>query len=141
MKGWKKLVHPELIIEFLVPERGRDSDGLYSLTPLGMNAQPLRFMDILIKNTIRIKIENFYLQVPHPAAFALHKLIISQRRMLDDKKDKDITQALNVLNTLIKKGEENSIRKIFNCLICKWQKKVLDALKDTEAKNITELLK
>lgn len=141
MKGWMKLAHPELIIEFLVPKRDRDSDRLYSLAQLGMNAQPLSFMDMLIENMIRIKIENFYLQVPHPAAFALHKLIISKRRMLDEKKDKDIMQALNVLNALIEKGEKNNIRKIFKSLFPKWQKKVMDALKDTKVNNIRELLK
>ncbi|KAF0145983.1 MAG: hypothetical protein FD156_351 [Nitrospirae bacterium] len=41
--GYMKLMHPELIVEFLVPEKGKGSDKPYPLPQLGMNAQPLRF--------------------------------------------------------------------------------------------------
>jgi hypothetical protein len=37
-KGYIRLEHPELIIEFLVPERGRSSDNPYPLPNLGLNA-------------------------------------------------------------------------------------------------------
>ena len=140
MKGWIKLSHPELIIEFLVPERGKGSDKPYPLPQLRLNAQALRFLDLLADNSIRIRIENFYLKVPHPAAFALHKLIVSKRRTRQDKKDKDITQALNVLNALIEKHEENSIRNLFKHLIPKWQKKVRQTLQEIEADRILTIL-
>ena len=141
MRGWIKLSHPELIIEFLVPERGKGSDKPFPLLQLGLNAQPLRFLDLLVDNLIKIRIEGLYLKVPHPAAFALHKLIISKRRAKQDKKDKDIAQALNVFNALIAKQEEGSIRNLFKCLIPKWQKKVLQTLEEIEAERILAILK
>ena len=78
--GYMKLMHPDLIVEFLVPEKGKGSDRPYPLPQLSMNAQPLRFLDYLLQNTIRIEAEGLKIKVPHPAAFALHKLIISTRR-------------------------------------------------------------
>jgi hypothetical protein len=42
--GSVSLSHPELIIDFLVAERGRGSDKPYLVKPLGIKAQPLRFM-------------------------------------------------------------------------------------------------
>lgn len=140
MRGWIKLSHPELIIEFLVPERGRGSDKPYPLPQLKVNAQPLRFLDFLADNSIKIRMKDFSLQVPHPAAFALHKLIISKRRTKQDKKDRDTVQALNILNALIEKGEEVSIKSTFKSMIPKWQKKVLQVLQNIEASEILKLL-
>ena len=56
-KGYMFLEHPELMIELLVPERGRGSDGARNLPALGMNAQPLRFMDLALAKTIRLHLE------------------------------------------------------------------------------------
>ncbi|MDP2911532.1 MAG: GSU2403 family nucleotidyltransferase fold protein, partial [Candidatus Omnitrophota bacterium] len=49
-KGYIKLDHPDLIVEFLVPEKGRGSDKPYRLPQLGMNATPLRFLSFLTDN-------------------------------------------------------------------------------------------
>lgn len=35
--------HPDLILEFLAPARGRESEKPILIEPLGINAQPLRF--------------------------------------------------------------------------------------------------
>ena len=56
-KGYIKLEHPELIIEFLVPDRGRGIDRPYPLTQLGLNAQALRFLDFLSASPIHLNIE------------------------------------------------------------------------------------
>jgi len=40
-EGYVKLIHPELIIEFLVPEIGRGTSKPYPLPELAMNAQRL----------------------------------------------------------------------------------------------------
>jgi len=42
-QGYIRLEHPQLIVEFLVPEKGRGSDKPYSLPQLGLNAQSLRY--------------------------------------------------------------------------------------------------
>lgn len=52
-KGYIRLEHPQLIVEFLVPERGRGSDKPFLLPQLGLNAQPLRFLELLIQKPLR----------------------------------------------------------------------------------------
>ena len=60
-QGYMKLAHPDLILEFLVPEKGRGMDKPYNLPGLGIKATALRFLDFLTDNTIRVKIEDFFL--------------------------------------------------------------------------------
>lgn len=78
--GHIKLIHPELIMEFLVHEKGRGSSKPHPLPFLSMNAQRLRFLDILEEDTITVTISGIKITLPHPVNFGLHKLIISNRR-------------------------------------------------------------
>ena len=75
-EGYIRLEHPELIVEFLVPERGRASDKPYPLPKLGLNAQALRFLDFLAQDTITVRVEGVSVRLPHPGNFALHKLVV-----------------------------------------------------------------
>ncbi|MBI4834779.1 MAG: hypothetical protein HY811_08190 [Planctomycetes bacterium] len=139
-KGYIKLTHPELLIEFLVPEKGKGMDKPYPIPKLGINATALRFLSFLTDNTIRVKVENFYLTLPHPANFALHKLIIFQRRTKEDKAQKDRNIALEVLRALIKKGEIKVIRSVFNSIPQKWQKKIIMGLEKAKEKELINTL-
>ncbi|MBA3070598.1 MAG: hypothetical protein FP829_00235 [Nitrospirae bacterium] len=139
--GYMKLMHPDLIVEFLVPEKGKGSDRPYPLPQLSMNAQPLRFLDYLLQNTIRIEAEGLKINVPHPAAFALHKLIISARRTKEEKLVKDRKEALAILTALVRKGDAGEIRKMFEKMPTEWRKKVLDALTETDNVEIMRILK
>lgn len=78
-------MHPELIVEFLVPEKGWGTDKPYPISQFGMNAQALRFLDFLVENTIVSDSDGLRVRLPHPAAFGLHKLIISKRRDTKEK--------------------------------------------------------
>lgn len=139
--GYMKLMHPDLIVEFLVPEKGKGSDRPYPLPQLGMNAQPMRFLDYLLQNTIRIEAEGLKINVPHPAAFALHKLIISARRTKEEKLLKDRKEALAVLTALVRKGDAGEIRKMFEKMPAGWRKRVLDVLTETDNVEIMRILK
>lgn len=139
-KGYIKLDHPDLILEFLVPERGKGTDKPIPLLKLGMNAVALRFLNLLTDNIIKIKVENFNISVPHPANFALHKLIIFQRRFKEEKAIKDRNAAVEILKPLITKGEAVTIKHVFNFMIPKWQKKVLKGLEEAKEKEILSLL-
>lgn len=139
-KGYIKLDHPDLILEFLVPERGRGIDKPYPLPKLSMNAIALRFLNFLSSNTIRVKVENFYLTLPHPANFALHKLIVFQRRIKEEKALKDRKAAIEILNALINKGELKIIKNVFNSVFLKWQKKIIKGLEESKEKKILEIL-
>ncbi|MBU1912537.1 MAG: nucleotidyltransferase domain-containing protein [Candidatus Omnitrophica bacterium] len=139
-KGYIKLDHPDLIVEFLVPEKGRGSGRPYKLPQLGMNATPLRFLSFLTDNVIRVKVEDFYINVPHPANFALHKLIIFSRRAKEDKALKDKNTAIEILKALFNKGEVRIVKSIFNSMLQKWQKKILDNLDSIGEQEIAKIL-
>ncbi len=139
-EGYIKLDHPDLMLEFLVPEKGKGTDKPVPLTKLGMNAVALRFLSLLTDNIIKIKVEDFNISMPHPANFALHKLIIFQRRFKEDKAIKDRNTAVDILKALINKDEEENLKQVFNSMIPKWQKKVLKGLEEIKEKEILNVL-
>lgn len=138
--GFMRLEHPELIIDFLVPERGRGTDRPYQLPKLGINAQPLRFLDFLAKHTISTAVDRLNLKLPHPAAFAFHKLLVFKRRPVAAKAMKDKQEALHVLRALIAKKEFHEMRDIFHEMPRAWQNKVLNALDTVSEKDISDML-
>ena len=119
-RGYIKLDHPDLILEFLVPEKGKDIDKPVPLPKLGVNAVALRFLTFLSGNTIKVKVEDFYVTLPHPVNFALHKLIIFQRRLKEEKAVKDRNAAIEILKALINKGDTAVLRRVFNSMVPKW---------------------
>jgi len=138
--GYMKLEHPDLTIEFLVPERGRGRDEPYHIPQLAINAQPLRFLDFLIANTISINAEGLHINLPHPAAYALHKFIIFKRRRTVDKHDRDIEGALRVFRELLRHNRQNEIKGIFSKMHNKWRKKIIENLRAIEEDEIIDAL-
>jgi hypothetical protein len=138
-EGYVKLDHPDLMLEFLVPERGKGVDKPVPLSKLGMNAVALRFLNLLTDNIIKIRVEDFTISMPHPVNFALHKLIIFQRRFKEEKAIKDRNAAIDILRALIKKGESSAIKRIFNSMIPKWQNKVIKGLEEAKEKDILSI--
>jgi hypothetical protein len=128
------------MLEFLVPEKGKGTDKPVPLTRLGMNAVALRFLNLLTENIIKIKVEDFNISVPHPVNFALHKLIIFQRRLKEDKAAKDRNAAVEILKALITKGEAVIIKQVFNSMLPKWQRKVIKGLEEAKEKDILSML-
>ncbi len=139
-KGVMMLEHPELMIEFLVPERGRGSEGLQDLPKLKMNAQALRFMGIPIMMIVRLDFGGVLVNVPHPAAFALHKLLIAPRRRNVEKKRKDLNAAALVLDLLNKKRELRVARDLLAKFPPTWKKCVLATLRREHLEPLAELL-
>ena len=139
-RGYIKLEHPDLLLEFLVPEKGKGTDKPFPLPKLGINAVALRFLSFLSSNTIKVKIEDFHVTLPHPANFALHKLIIFQRRLKEDKAAKDRNIAIEILKSLIDKGESSIIKQVFNSIPQKWQARVIKGLSKNEDKGILAVL-
>lgn len=139
-QGYIKLDHPDLILEFIVREKGKGSNKPYPLSKLGMNAVPLRFLNFLSTQTIKVKVDNFYVNLPHPANFALHKIIISKRRTKEEKATKDRNAAVGILNALIKKDENDIIRSVFFSIPKKWQSRIISNLESFNEKNILNIL-
>ena len=138
--GYIRLEHPELIVEFLVPERGRGSDKPYRLPQLGLNAQPLRFLEFLAQDTITADVEGVSVRLPQPANFALHKLVVLSRRAGRAKQAKDREAAMKVLEALIDQGQDDSIRKAFDSMPRRWQGKVIKQLADPLDKKVMDVL-
>jgi len=140
-EGYIRLEHPDLAIEFLVPERGRGSNKSFPLEELGINAQPLRYLSLLTQRVIKTEVEGVKISLPHPAIFVFHKLIIAQIRKNKDKEAKDKEEALRILRALIDKGELITTKKFLNCMLSKWQAKVLASLKEMGEFELLDLLK
>jgi hypothetical protein len=47
LDGYVKYVHPDLEVEFLIPERGKGRDKPYTIDKFHINAQGLRYLDLL----------------------------------------------------------------------------------------------
>lgn len=129
-QGYIRLEHPQLIIEFLVPEKGRASDKPFPLPQLGLNAQQLRFLELLSQKTITAELDQVTVTLPHPANFAAHKLLVAVRRPDEAKQDKDRQAAARVLKALVDKGEKNAVVELVRLLPARWQSKIKKAVAD-----------
>jgi len=94
-------------IDFLTPNEGRNTDEPQPLSALQTYAQPLRFLDFLIHESepaVVLHNAGIYVNVPNPVRYAIHKLIIAQRRHEGAAKtDKDMQQAQALLGFLTTK--------------------------------------
>lgn len=139
-EGYIKLYHPELILEFLVTEKGVGLNKPYKLDQLGINAQPLRFLNLLTAKLINVTIEGIRINLPHPALFALHKLIVSDRRAKKDKKAKDLDAAIRIIRALLDKGEADKLKFFFMDFTPKLRKIIIAVLKDSAQLDLVDIL-
>jgi len=138
--GFMKLIHSEMDMDFLVPERGRGSDEPYRVEGLGITAQPIRYADLLIENAIRVKDGGLAVRVPEPARFGLHKLIISQRRRGMDKAAKDLRQAIEVLSVLSKQPAWGRAKDLCGAMPKGWRALARKALEGSDSPDLLRSL-
>jgi hypothetical protein len=127
-QGYIVFQHPDLILEFLVPARGKESGKPVPITQLGINAQPLRFMDGLSRNPIQMLFGDVTVSLPHPVDFALHKLLIAGRRKSKDKAEKDRAQAVALLNALNMVGDFATVPAVYSAMPRSWRKTIRQEL-------------
>ena len=101
-----------LRLDLLTPLRGKRSQGPVTIPRLNAAAQPLPFLDFLITRAVRGAIVDgggILVNVPDPARFALHKLIISGERVtvMHTKREKDLRQASQVFSVLIEERPQD----------------------------------
>lgn len=93
-----------LRVDFLTPNLGADTNTPRSLPILQTSAQPLRFLDFLIREPERAVVlhgPGILVRVPTPERYAAHKLIVSLRRSVAvGKRDKDLQQAQALIEAL-----------------------------------------
>lgn len=122
-------------IDFLTPLRGAQRKSYASPGILQVGAEPLRFLDFLIADRLDTVLlghkGGIPVTLPHPARFAVHKMIVSSRRDLafGSKKQKDLLQA----SQLILACQEACPNELKQCLReamqrgKKWKKALDDA--------------
>ena len=124
--GLVRYQHPELLVEFLVPELGRGYQKPRDIRPWQIQAQEIRYLNFLAAYPKKIHYLDMKVSVPEPAAFALHKLIVSSRRTKKEKREKDLAAAVGVLEFLFKDPKEKErVKAILAKLPSKWRKTIL----------------
>lgn len=139
-QGYIIFQHPDLILEFLVPARGRDPGKPFPLDQLGINAQALRFMDALARNPIQMLFDDVKVTLPHPVDFALHKLLIAGRRKEGTKAEKDRAQDIALLTALNDSGETETIHTVLDAMPKSWRKTIKRELLALGEEQLIELI-
>lgn len=122
--------HPELRVEFLVPEVGKGSAKAKEIKKLHVNAEGLRYMNLLADYPKDIFYKGLKIRVPEPAAFALHKLIVSARRKNKEKARKDLNAAVVLFDWIFSLPKEKTkLKKILKSLPKAWLKTVRELTK------------
>jgi hypothetical protein len=82
-KTWRwRQTRSETLVEFLTPSFEED-EGLRPLKALGVHAQSLHHLNYLIAEPIKAAVSyrsGVLVQIPRPERFAIHKLIVADRR-------------------------------------------------------------
>ena len=108
-----------LEIEFLIENKGAGIETSLK-TNLGVTAQTLRHMNILIKNTIDVEYLGMHINIPCPEAYTVHKIVINNERKSKMKKDQKAIE--NIWSYL------NSQKLIeIRAQLTKKEKKIVDA--------------
>src|SRR5574343_87628 len=100
-------------LEFLTTHAAEETDAPRFFSDLGIAATPLRYMDYLLGGDNRrglvIGSYAFPINLPDPARFAIHNLVIAQARRsaTEAKSQKDIRQADELLAGLLELGLED----------------------------------
>ena len=100
---WKQTTR-ELMVEFLTPSFEAD-ETIRPLAALGVEAHSLHHLNYLIQNPIPAAVSyrsGVLVQIPQPERFAIHKLIVADRRRAGDrlKAEKDRAQAAFLIPVL-----------------------------------------
>lgn len=105
-EGLEVYEHPELRVEFFIAETGKVLERPQDIRKLRVKAQCLRYLDFLAKYPLTISYEGVNFSVPEPAAFALHKLIVSSRSEREEKANIDLESAFGLLDYLYSRPDE-----------------------------------
>lgn len=106
-------------IEFLTTHRGDRAlgDGASRLPALDIGAQPLAFLDYLIRDpvpSIALHEAGVAVVVPNPARYAVHKLIVASRRTNLAKAPKDVDQAAALFEAYFAAGRRPELKDAFD---------------------------
>lgn len=126
------------LVEFLSPSFN-DAEDLRPLEALGVTAQSLHYLNFLIADPIPAAVvyrSGVLVQIPRPERFAIHKLIVSDRRRDRDalKARKDLLQA-EFLISILAQDRPDDLADAYNDAIsrgAKWRERLERALERSE---------
>lgn len=132
------------MVDFLSP-RMRGEKEIVRLEPLGVYAQALPFLNFLIAEPIPavgLYRSGVLVQVPRPERYAVHKLIVAQRRVrfAEAKALKDLAQTQALIEVLVE-DRPYALEEAYNVAIergPKWREAIRRSLKQRPA--IQELI-
>ena len=88
---------------------------------LHIKAIGLRYLNLLAEHPRIIAYGDIKVKVPEPGVFAVHKLIISDRRKKADKKDRDLEAAVGILDWIFGQPDEfKKLKTVLKSLPKKW---------------------
>lgn len=95
-----------LRVDFVTPAKRQREDKPVLINRFNVAAQPLKYLDYLLEAPQPAGIiagDGVLVNVPNPARYALHKMLISRVRSVTDqtKAEKDIAQASELFDTLV----------------------------------------
>jgi hypothetical protein len=102
---WRQSGQTGMMIEFLTPSFDAE-EGIRDLPALGVKARALHHLNYLISDPIHavaLYRDGILVQIPRPEKFAIHKLIVADRRRdgpRSFKADKDRQQAAFIIETM-----------------------------------------
>ncbi|WP_150526618.1 nucleotidyltransferase family protein [Roseibium sediminis] len=112
-KTWRwRHTNRQTLVEFLTPSFEED-EAIRDLPSLGVNAQSLHFLNYLIAEPIRVPFlyrSGVLVQIPRPERYAVHKLIVADRRQGGPnaiKAHKDRAQAAFLIEALAETRPED----------------------------------
>jgi len=122
-------------VEFLTKEGRKRTEALRPFKEMAITPQELRYLEILFADPIVLKVaRGIKAKVPAPAAFLLHKLIISTRPERRKKKEKDIRQAIYTARyALTDQTETARLHRLGRSLPGKWRARIGRALRDAQS--------
>ena len=128
ISGVHRILGDELEVEFLIKKVGAGLENSID-TNIGITALSLRNLDLLEKNIIDVPFNGYYITIPKPEAYFLHKIIINEERGMKKEKDK------NSISNLSSYIDINNLNKIYNQLTKKQRDKVISFYKKNNMKS------
>jgi hypothetical protein len=125
-----------MLVEFLTPSFDEE-ETLRDLPALGVSAQSLHFLDCLIADPIHaaaVYRDGILVRIPRPERFAIHKLIVADRRRDGPdslKARKDLAQA-ELLVAILAEDRPSDLGEAYRDAISrgpKWRQRIERSLK------------
>lgn len=129
--GHCKYVHPDMEVEFLIPEKGSGVASSISVDALCVKAQPLRYLSLAYDRSMEMHYRGYDIRVPEPEAFVLLKLLVIPRRKDHRKMEKDAYTVMALGGYLLENDERRvTLRDMFTELPKGWQRTIRNAAQE-----------